>query len=117
MSIESEKKLLDEKKLVAKKVMDWDTCMYRLWNPQDPEKATCSDWNLIFEKLKEKDLMNPFIEIIFNDRDQNKISTYTDMYIEMISYPVEKRWKKLIETINKKDCKDDYVSFYFNSNP
>ena len=102
MTIEEEKQLLDEKKLVAKELMGWDTCMYRMWHPNDPEKAICNDWQDIFEQMKSKNIMNDYITKLFYDRDSS-IETYEQAYVYIHTCSVDIRWKILIETLKKEE--------------
>jgi len=96
MTTEEQKQLEEEKKLVSKKLMKWDTCNFTYWNPQDPDKATCTEWNDIYSKMDEEfeeDFLQHVYALRTNDYTGNKL------YLYCMKVSVDIKWKALLNTI------------------
>jgi hypothetical protein len=110
MTIEEQKKLLEEKKIVSKKFMGWNNCMYRYWNPQDPEKATQREWQEIYSKM-DKEFFHLFFHHIYGLRNRS----YQDMdtYAYFLTVTVDIQWKALLLAIKDMEEKVDDIGIGF----
>ncbi len=102
--------LEDEKRLVAEKLMGWDSREYDLngfhhlletWNPQSDELTTFKDWAEIFDKMDFCQKLH-FGQILIKLVGINMYDFDGDDMVTVLSIKYSLRWEALITMIKER---------------